>query len=143
MQLVVGGAYAGKRKWVREKFYDAQWFSAYDNQPLAQWEQIYENSSSSIVIEGWEVWVRQEWEKVKELEPVRKHFESIIADMKIIEKQRKQPIVLIMLEVGRGIVPVDKDERAWRDLCGWVLQNAAALSEEVHYCWHGLSRQLK
>lgn len=142
MQLVVGGAYSGKRKLVKEKFPINQWYSAYQYQSLARWKEKY-GANSPFVVEGWEVWIRQEWEEKQDLEPIRMYFESIIADMQVMENNREQPVVLVMMEVGRGIVPMDKNDRAWRDLCGWVLQCAAACSEEVHYCWHGLSRRLK
>ncbi|GGC75594.1 hypothetical protein GCM10007216_02680 [Thalassobacillus devorans] len=143
MQLVVGGAYSGKRKFVNRKFPDSQWLSAYENESLTQWKETYITVDSAQVIEGWEVWIRQEWEKARELELVRNYFEACITEMKQIEKQKQQPIVLIMLEMGRGVVPMDKNDRSWRDLSGWVLQTAAEKAESVHYCWHGLSRQLK
>ncbi|WP_085507058.1 bifunctional adenosylcobinamide kinase/adenosylcobinamide-phosphate guanylyltransferase [Thalassobacillus devorans] len=143
MQLVVGGAYSGKRKLVNEEFSDCQWLSAYENQLLDQWKLINNTADSPIVIEGWEVWIREEWKKAGELESVRKYFESILSEMQQVEKRTQQPVILIMLEMGRGVVPMDKDERAWRDLSGWVLQAAAEKAETVHYCWHGLSRQLK
>lgn len=143
MQLVVGGAYSGKRKWVKEKFPDSPWISAYENAQLTNWKQTYESGSSPLITEGWEEWIRQEWDKSGELDVVTEYFEAIIDEMQRVEEQRKQSIVMIMLEMGRGVVPIDKDERAWRDLSGWVLQSAAARAESVHYCWHGLSRKLK
>jgi adenosylcobinamide kinase / adenosylcobinamide-phosphate guanylyltransferase len=143
MQLVVGGAYSGKRKFVKGEFPDCQWLSAYENESLTQWKQIYEAGDSPIVLEGWEAWIRQVWEQTKELDFVKKYFETIIDEMQWMEEERKQSFVLIMLEMGRGVVPIDRNERAWRDLSGWVSQMAAAKSETVHYCWHGLSRQLK
>ncbi|MFG6115640.1 bifunctional adenosylcobinamide kinase/adenosylcobinamide-phosphate guanylyltransferase [Halobacillus sp. MO56] len=143
MQLVVGGAYSGKRKLVNRKFPDSQWLSAYENESLNQWKETYKTGASTQVIEGWEIWIRQEWEKAREFKPVRNYFEACITEMKQIEKQKQQQIVLIMLEMGRGVVPMDKNDRSWRDLSGWVLQTAAENAESVHYCWHGLSRQLK
>ncbi|WP_028782112.1 bifunctional adenosylcobinamide kinase/adenosylcobinamide-phosphate guanylyltransferase [Thalassobacillus devorans] len=143
MQLVVGGAYSGKRKFVNREFPDCQWLSAYENQSLDQWKLKFKTAGLPVVIEGWEVWIREEREKAGELESVRNHFESILSDMHQFEKQTCQPIILIMLEMGRGVVPMAKGDRAWRDLSGWILQAAADKAESVHYCWHGLSRKLK
>ncbi|EXJ12910.1 bifunctional adenosylcobinamide kinase/adenosylcobinamide-phosphate guanylyltransferase [Nitrincola nitratireducens] len=36
------------------------------------------------------------------------------------EQASQQPICLILLEIGRGIVPIEAKQRALRDLNGWL-----------------------
>ena len=48
-----------------------------------------------------------------------------------------------MLEMGKGIVPLQKKDRRLRDIIGWIAQDAAQLSDQVVYVWNGLSRSLK
>ncbi|MGQ7247748.1 bifunctional adenosylcobinamide kinase/adenosylcobinamide-phosphate guanylyltransferase [Halomonas sp. V046] len=52
-------------------------------------------------------------------------------------------IVLIIPEVGRGIVPMDARERQLRDLAGWLAQDASAACTAVWYVRHGLVMALK
>tara|TARA_B100000929_G_C15371553_1_gene374544 strand:- start:55 stop:378 length:324 start_codon:yes stop_codon:yes gene_type:complete len=52
-------------------------------------------------------------------------------------------LVIIANELGRGLVPVAREQRRLRDLSGWFTQDAAAHAEHVWYVRHGLVRALK
>lgn len=151
MLVVVGGAYAGKRKIVRERLKavgkSATWLSAYDQhgtfgiEPNG-WEQIWEQGTS-FVLEGWEMWLREDIEQGRTVEEVRQHYKLMFAQLLIEEKKKRQEIILIMLEMGKGIVPLASEDRTWRDIAGWVLQDAAHKADEVVYVWHGMAKHLK
>jgi adenosylcobinamide kinase / adenosylcobinamide-phosphate guanylyltransferase len=51
--------------------------------------------------------------------------------------------VIIANELGRGLVPIARDQRRLRDLSGWFTQDAAAHAEQVWYVRHGLLQALK
>ncbi|WP_096436814.1 bifunctional adenosylcobinamide kinase/adenosylcobinamide-phosphate guanylyltransferase [Alteribacter populi] len=143
MQLIVGGAFAGKRKRVKEKHKNGSWVTAYEGDKLADWEAKWEGSST-LVIEGWEKWIAHEMkESSRSDDEIRQHFRACMKEMSQAEQNSIREVVLIMLEVGRGIVPITIDERRLRDIAGWVLQDAADVADEVFYVWHGLMRRLK
>jgi|TARA_Y100001951_G_scaffold84447_1_gene73822 adenosylcobinamide kinase/adenosylcobinamide-phosphate guanylyltransferase len=52
-------------------------------------------------------------------------------------------LVIIANELGRGLVPIARDQRRLRDLNGWFTQDAAAHAEQVWYVRHGLLQALK
>ena len=51
--------------------------------------------------------------------------------------------VLISREIGSGVVPVEAEERAWRERHGAFLQELAARSEHVTRIFCGLPEVLK
>ncbi|MGS2743836.1 bifunctional adenosylcobinamide kinase/adenosylcobinamide-phosphate guanylyltransferase [Halomonas sp. LS-001] len=140
MQLFIGGACAGKRDAVKARFPDAIWSrlapgqrlhlatsELQPNTPLVlygvfEWLEASLNSD----IDRW----RAEWrEDLKHLD----------------EKAQAQGItlVLIMNELGRGIVPIAPNERLLRDVNGWFSQDATAQAAQVFCVRHGLVHALK
>lgn len=51
--------------------------------------------------------------------------------------------VLICDEVGCGVVPMDREDRAWRELVGRICCELAARAEQVWYVRCGLGERLK
>jgi adenosylcobinamide kinase/adenosylcobinamide-phosphate guanylyltransferase len=145
MQLVVGGTYSGKRRVVKEAVDSPIWISAYNGETLSGIPEKWE-PGRTLVLEGWEKWLAEELEVTEEeanLDIIRKRYLELLQSLSLEESLRKSQIVLIMLEMGRGVVPVSKEERRLRDVSGWLLQDAALLSNKVIYVWHGLARCLK
>jgi adenosylcobinamide kinase / adenosylcobinamide-phosphate guanylyltransferase len=142
MQLVIGGAFSGKRKLVRETSGKCSWVSAYKGDRLVDWETMWE-MNTTLVMEGWESWISSELSHHENLDEIRSDFKALF--LKIQEEGciRNNQIILIMLEMGKGIVPLQKEERRLRDLAGWIAQDAANISDEVHLVWNGLSKRLK
>jgi len=142
MWLVVGGAYAGKRRIVKERKKDAYWVSAYHQD---KWKNFLgdEFLQSEIVFEGWEEWIKEELEYGRGMEEIRLHISQFFDSLIQQEEQGWLSPTLIMLEMGRGIVPLEKENRMWRDLAGWILQDAAKKSSEVTYVWNGLAQTMK
>lgn len=52
-------------------------------------------------------------------------------------------IVMVINEVGCGIIPNDKLSRKFADLSGQVAQQVARHADEVHFCSAGLSLRMK
>ncbi|MBM7602990.1 adenosylcobinamide kinase/adenosylcobinamide-phosphate guanylyltransferase [Metabacillus crassostreae] len=142
MQLVVGGAYSGKRKTVKNSGENLIWHSAYNEDPFDTWQKSCQ-TSSIVVMEGWEKWVEEQLILGKTIDEVRSFFIDEIEKLCEAEKSSQFSFYFIMLEMGRGIVPMLEKNRNIRDVCGWILQYAANKAEEVYYCWHGLSQKIK
>ena len=137
MLVVIGGAYSGKRRFVRENCERARWISAYDGCRIEDAWEI--GHRQTLILEGFEIWL-------EELISSGKSDEEILLIMKeaitrIVSVQ--QDIVLIMLEIGRGIVPVKKEDRRLRDLMGWLQQHFVGQADRAVYIWHGLARAMK
>ncbi|WP_423798106.1 bifunctional adenosylcobinamide kinase/adenosylcobinamide-phosphate guanylyltransferase [Neobacillus sp. SAB-20_R2A] len=142
MQLVIGGAFSGKRKVVKANHRTCSWVSAYEGDMVGDWEAKWENGST-LVMEGWEKWIASELQNGENNDEIRWGFRTILKTLLQEEENRKNKIVLIMLEVGKGIVPLQKDERRLRDLAGWIAQDAASVSDEVDFVWNGLVKRVK
>ncbi|MFC3283459.1 bifunctional adenosylcobinamide kinase/adenosylcobinamide-phosphate guanylyltransferase [Litchfieldella rifensis] len=141
MQLFIGGAYAGKRAAIRERLTSPQWHSAYDGEGLEAW-RIKVAAGRCLVLEGWEEWLRAELASEPDDDRVRQCMVDELESIQHAESVHGMQIVLIMLEMGRGIVPLAAEDRRWRDLAGWLAQDAAARCERVWHVWNGLARSL-
>lgn len=142
MLLVVGGAYSGKRKVVKEMLNDCCWISAYDNQKWECWLEK-KGKGGNLVFEGFEIWIEKEISSGKKMEEVVELFQAFIRTLARYEQGSDSSIVIVMLEMGRGIVPLEKKDRELRDAAGWILQEAAIHAGEVIYVWHGLAKRIK
>lgn len=133
MYVVIGGAYSGKRNFVRKQVPDAKWISAYNDQMVTE-----EASDRSLVLEGFETWVEQLISEGKSDREICEFFRDCLR-----QKKEKHNLYLIMLEVGRGVVPIDKNERRLRDIMGWIQQSAVKEATMATYIWHGLAKTMK
>ncbi|WP_230500166.1 bifunctional adenosylcobinamide kinase/adenosylcobinamide-phosphate guanylyltransferase [Sutcliffiella rhizosphaerae] len=118
------------------------WFSAYESQAVDGWKDSWEKGSN-LVLEGWEIWLEEALKVENDDFIVRKKFLALLKELAQAEMEREGRVILIMLEVGRGIVPVEAHLRRLRDLSGWLTQDAASQCEEVHYIWHGIGEQVR
>lgn len=145
MQLFIGGACAGKRDAVSSRFPGACWHSAYDGQALETWRESLPRQGV-LVLEGWErwlaAWLVDEPADAPDDDPLRQRLRRFLATLKDLEREAAIDVVLILPEMGRGIVPLDRAERRLRDLAGWLAQDAAACCEAVWYVRHGLVQRL-
>jgi adenosyl cobinamide kinase/adenosyl cobinamide phosphate guanylyltransferase len=46
-------------------------------------------------------------------------------------------------DITKGVVPLEKENRIWRDLTGWAYQDTAAKAEKVDIIWYGLNQTMK
>lgn len=132
MHIFIGGSYNGKhdyvKQWLKEQgLLDVEWYKG---------ELPQNPSSKTIVISGLEY----------VLKPQLSQDEIMLADQ--ITKQlqllnNKHQVIVIVTEMGRGIVPIDPQERQLRDTCGRVYQQLFKVSEHVTRIWYGLAETLK
>lgn len=143
MHFITGGAFNGKRSWV-ETTYELKnsnrhrWISAYSNDSLP--EALENISEETIVIEGVETWIRNELLYHKN--PLNK-WDKLLEDWISFETQENRRLVLIGSDITKGIVPVTREEREWRDLTGRCYQQISTKADRVDLIWYGLNQQLK
>ncbi|WP_042349377.1 bifunctional adenosylcobinamide kinase/adenosylcobinamide-phosphate guanylyltransferase [Bacillus massiliigorillae] len=130
MHIIIGGAYSGKRQFVREKYGSFQLISAYEGQSMKE-----EKQSDTVVYEGFEIWISELIKAGQSNQEIVEIFREWVCS--------QQEAVLIMLEIGRGIVPIEEHDRRLRDVVGWVQQEAVKKADEVTSIWHGLAKRLK
>ncbi|MBT2689179.1 bifunctional adenosylcobinamide kinase/adenosylcobinamide-phosphate guanylyltransferase [Bacillus sp. ISL-47] len=142
MHFVTGGAFNGKSGWVK-KFYNLenipyQWVSAYKGETVNGF-----HISGIVVLEGIEVWIR-DWLKESDAREVRTRWQNYLRGWLDWEKEdNHRKIVLIGSDISKGIVPMEADDRKWRDVTGWAYQDTAAQSNRVDLIWYGISQKIK
>lgn len=136
MHVIIGGAYSGKRQFVKKQISSAQWISAYDDKIIS--EEMITVENGTIVLEGFEIWIAHYIQSGKsnlEICALFDHYFDLLT--------AKCDVYIIMLEVGRGVVPIEVESRRLRDIMGWIQQSAVKKAEKATYMWHGLSQRLK
>lgn len=144
MHFVTGGAYNGKAKWVK-KYYSldddcVQWISAYRGENLPLHFQ-----AETVVLQGIETWIKRDIDQQNpDAAKTRYKWKEMIEQWRIWEeKKHARRLVLLGADITKGIVPIDMENRIWRDAAGWVFQDIVAASSRVDVIWYGLSQQLK
>jgi len=145
MYFVTGGAFNGKSKWVKaytqlneQKNY---WYSAYNHDLFP--EKVDEAFEGYVVLEGIEQWVRG-WLKDVHAEDVRKKWQAVLNQWQNWESHnRERKVIFIGSDITKGIVPIEPDDRVWRDVTGRVFQDTASKCERVELIWYGMNRRLK
>ncbi|MGM9925662.1 MAG: bifunctional adenosylcobinamide kinase/adenosylcobinamide-phosphate guanylyltransferase [Bacillus sp. (in: firmicutes)] len=133
MHVVIGGAYSGKRAFVKSEWKVDQWISAYDGMGMD--EKLH---GDVVVLEGFEVWVGRLLEEGKTDREIVDLYREWFSEL-----SGRSQVILIMLEIGRGIVPVEEHHRRLRDVVGWVQQEAVKQAAGVTSIWHGLAKAMK
>lgn len=141
MHFVTGGAFNGKRAWVKDTYAIREWISAYDRKHLLNDCSIL--SGEVIVLEGLEIWTKELALKLS-LTEAREHLRRVLDDWDSWEKAvPKRRMVLIGTDITKGIVPMSEDDRNWRDLTGWFYQDIVGKSEKVDIIWYGINQTIK
>ena len=119
MELVIGGAYQGKKAVAMEKF------TLKDNEIFTCTEDAEPDWSARC------------------LEHVERYvFYCVKNDLPVAEKFREDAVVLCD-DIFCGVVPLDPTERAWREETGRLMGRVTARAESVHRVFCGLALRLK
>ncbi|MFZ3588603.1 bifunctional adenosylcobinamide kinase/adenosylcobinamide-phosphate guanylyltransferase [Bacillus sp. DJP31] len=140
MYLVTGGAFQGKQKWVKQLLLDTKgnhlWIDGYRQQDYSV-EQF--EMADIVVIEGMEDLIREQLDRYS-----REYWNHMLVLWRNWEKQNEtNKLIIIGCEIGLGVVPMNKEDRLWRDVVGWVYQDIAGKSDIVVRVWCGLAETLK
>lgn len=143
MHFVTGGAFNGKRKWVKHTYpKQLDWRSMYvDESKIISWEKA-SSECSIVVLEGVEQYIKKRWidqEQVFSREQWRKFIDTWLN----WEKEGERSVIWIGTDMMKGIVPIDPNERKWRDYTGWAFQELAHYCDRVSLIWYGIEQRLK
>jgi adenosylcobinamide kinase/adenosylcobinamide-phosphate guanylyltransferase len=138
MHFVSGGAFQGKRKWVKEYYSLADkphiWCSAYTEEWFLPSDHIMERI---VVFEGLEQFIR------RALSNEEIDISDFFHQWNEWEKKGERTVIWIGSEVGQGIVPFLEEERRFRDVVGWSYQRLAAMCDRVDRLWCGIAERIK
>lgn len=119
---------------------DYTWISAYKNDGL---NDLF-HKEGIYIIEGIEVFLRKMIEQEQDIQSIREQIRQFIAKGLAWESASKnRELIMIGTDISKGIVPIDKKDRLWRDMTGWVYQDIVSQSKKVDVIWYGISSKLK
>ncbi|WP_431029787.1 bifunctional adenosylcobinamide kinase/adenosylcobinamide-phosphate guanylyltransferase [Lysinibacillus sp. LZ02] len=130
MHIVIGGAYNGKRKYVYDRV----------EKPYTEFEGIipdtYFTKDETVIISGFEqlVMAYRTYDELQVAEIIVTKLKKLVSETNVI---------CICNDLGRGVVPIDKEERFLRDACGRVYQKLFQEAQSVTRIWYGLAERLK
>lgn len=141
MHFITGGAFNGKRAWVKENKECSDWISAYDQRRFP--EDLGVTTGEIVVLEGLENWTKELSQKMNVTE-ARGFLKRILANWQEWEKvESGRELILIGTDITKGIVPMEEADRNWRDLTGWFYQDIVRSCKRVDVIWYGLNQQIK
>lgn len=147
MHFITGGNFNGKRKWALN-FYQltpqsdhVHFLSFYKEN--TKMEKVDLLKKPVLMLEGLEYFIQQKLTTMG-MEETSHYFCQLFKELINWENQEEQhQVIVIGSDITKGIVPMDKKERVWRDAVGWVYQEAAQNSKRVDIIWYGLNGTLK
>lgn len=145
MHFITGGAFNGKRNWVKE-FYKLSdlneylWISAYENnREKLDWTDT-NHFCKLTIIEGIEQYF-YEWTKNSNW---KKKWDELLEKWQIWESlNTAHTLIVIGTDITKGVVPIDKKHREWRDITGWCYQELVNMSNRVDVIWYGINERIK
>lgn len=143
MHFVIGGAYNGKAQWVRTHYQldrksSCLWQSAYEDPLLPK--ELGKYTSQLIILEGIEYWLKQ---LLNHSEDNQDRAIEYIEAWKAWSQQDGNKLVVIGTDISKGIVPIEAEDRLWRDVTGRFYQRMVEEANRVHYIWYGIAKTLK
>ncbi|SIT69857.1 adenosylcobinamide kinase /adenosylcobinamide-phosphate guanylyltransferase [Edaphobacillus lindanitolerans] len=130
MHIFFGGAHNGKREYVKrllgEK--EAEWIEA------GGLEKLPHPRRGTVVLAGMESYLSKN-HSVEE--------EAVSDVMRFVDAADRDSLVLIITDIGRGIVPVDAHERWLRDTCGRLNQRLFKKAGRITRIWYGLAEEIR
>jgi adenosylcobinamide kinase / adenosylcobinamide-phosphate guanylyltransferase len=142
LHFITGGSFNGKRAWVKNTYgLTGSWLSAYQDAALT--EDFNYINSDLLVLEGIEIWIK-ELTKTYDSYRSREIWIQIINNWLSWEKaEPERKLVVIGTDITKGIVPIVRENRLWRDVTGWAYQDLSAMADKVDVIWYGLNQTIK
>ena len=144
MHVITGGAYNGKWEFAKQFFdlsKEAEFikYSGYNNDKLPS--DFTEVKADFFIIQGIELYVKGFFEKKASVRSQTEEF--VLNCLNWQEANPKRKLILIGNDISKGVVPVEKTDREWRDMTGLMYQRLVQVSERYDVIWYGINKQLK
>lgn len=144
MHFIIGGAFNGKRAWVKRTYSTNEhdcWLSAYHSDSLPT--TLMEIDKGVIVLEGTELWLKELTNKY-DANQSREIWNRCLENWLTWENASvSRKLIVIGTDITKGIVPIEVENRLWRDVTGWAYQDIAAEADKVDVIWYGLNQTIK
>ncbi len=124
MQLFIGGAFQGKREFMKQLTGAAE-------TEIAEADSV-SDTKEYRALDHYHLRIRKQLEQGQD--PVRE-LEQLL--------QEQPEIILLCDEVGMGIVPMDKKDREYREAVGRTMCVAAQKAEKVYRVICGIGEKIK
>ena len=143
MKLFIGGCFQGKSDFARRYYQEKEgkeisleeWFSlAADGR-----KDSLEKTFLAPAVEAMQEYIRKISEKEVEFVQKKEQVQKWIKELNI----KNPDVILVLDEVGCGIVPLKREEREYRDLVGYAGQLAAQNADCVYRVMMGMGEQIK
>ena len=128
MKFVTGGAWQGKKQWVLSTMEGIRSFA--DGR-----DSSYEEAEKQQAVLAFHEYI------LRMVQEGRKEDEIIEFTARVIDKN--PDVVIIMDEIGYGIVPSDALERRYREAAGRTGQFLASHAKEVYRVVAGIGQRIK
>ena len=130
MQVFIGGAYNGKTDYVMREHEGQAIFIA--DGLLPEHVPPFE----VVVIKNLDKWL-----VTQNLESDELIIEKILTRIRVLEENCQ--LSIIVTDMGRGVVPIDRQARLLRDTCGRLYQQLFKEANRVVRIWYGIGEELK
>lgn len=142
MHFVTGGAFNGKFAWVQRYYQltnEASYvcYSGY-KQELLHLKQL--NNTDTIVINGAEQYVKFALENGMNVEAVIQQVHEFLKWERLEERRQ---LVIIGTDMSKGVVPIDRFARKWRDEVGSFYQWLMEKADIAHVIWYQIPQVIK
>lgn len=129
MHIIFGGAFNGKRQFVKERLSerDIVWHEG----------TLPEAPAPLTVIAGVEQWVREKLESGLDEEEILR-LAMAAAAFRTAGRQ-----VWVLTDISRGLVPADPLERQLRDVTGRLYQALFREAAHITRIWYGIPQKIK
>ena len=136
MILIIGGMCQGKHDFCRSKYHDAEVIEHYEERIR---DELKEGKDPVSEAEKW----LNEISAVMEMDGTDSAIHLSMDTENRFKEQKPRELVIIMNEVGSGVVPMDKDDREWRESVGRVSCLFAKRADKVYRLFTGIPQRLK
>lgn len=129
MRLIIGGFRQGKRSYASARF---PGYALYDER---NYEEIPACTSEGIILNHLHLIIRELLQNGNTEEEIQRRFRQMADAL--------PDVLFISDEIGCGIVPLEPEERQWREVTGRVLITLAADATEVIRMTAGIPQVIK
>lgn len=130
MHVFIGGAYNGK--------------TAYVTQMLAEQQVAVMDGVLADVVPNCDALLiknLEQWLLTQNLEDDEKLIQQVLKRLQTFEETCS--LYIIVTDMGRGVVPMEKQARLLRDTCGRLYQALFAEAQRVERIWYGIAERIK
>ena len=145
MHFITGGSFHGKKSWTvnyakEHGLIEGKVLRLFDEKEM---NIVNDEKDFFYMIEGLE-WMIKNRLQEETLEQTINYIEKQVEALLQWEREEKNRFVFIIgSDITKGIVPIDKEDRLWRDGTGLIFQRIAATADRVDVIWYGLNERLK